>query len=257
MIRKSKGALQWLEFELLAQFPEVSHAVFLRHGGASEEPFSSLNVLHRSGDTLDAVYQNHSSIQNLLQIDRLLYAHQVHGNTIRKADYFEREIPQCDGLMTHVPGYGLMAMHADCQAALFYDPINRVVAAVHAGWRGQVQNIYNETVKGLCATYGTNPKDLFVCISPSLGPQNSEFKNYKRELPQEFWQFQIKPTYFNLWEISRYQLETCGIPSDQIQIAEMDTYENECDFFSYRRERARGRQENITGGHGTVIALRV
>lgn len=255
MIRKSKGALQWLEFELLAQFPEVTHAVFLRHGGASEDPFGSLNVLHRSGDALDAVYQNHASIRNLLQIEQLVYAHQVHGVSIRTTDSLQGEIPCCDGLMTHFPGQGLMAMHADCQAALFYDPTHKVIAAVHAGWRGQVQNIYYETVKKMQATYGTDPKDLFVCISPSLGPENSEFINYAQELPQEFWRFQIKPTYFNLWDISRYQLEGCGIPPDHIQIAEMDTYTNEEDFFSYRREKARGRQEKITGGHGTVIAL--
>ncbi len=257
MIKKSKGALQWLEFELLAQFPEVTHAVFLRHGGASEEPFSSLNVLHRSGDALDVVHQNHSSIQKLMQLDRLHYAHQVHGKTIRTTDSLDGEIPECDGLMTHLPGHGIMAMHADCQAALFYDPSHKAIAAAHAGWRGQVQNIYSEVVKEMHSTYGTNPNDLFVCISPSLGPENSEFKNYEHELPQEFWRFQVKPTYFNLWEISRCQLKACGIPSDQIQIAEMDTYANECDFFSYRRERARGRQEKITGGHGTVIALRV
>lgn len=256
MIRKSRGSLQWLEFELLARYPEISHGVFLRHGGVSKEPFGSLNVLHRSGDHLDHVYQNHSAIQETLNLNRLIYAHQVHGASIQRVDLQKNEIFSCDGLMTNHANHGLMAMHADCQAALFYDPVNKAIAAVHAGWRGQVQNIYSETVKMMALNYHTNPKDLIVCISPSLGPENSEFKNYSCELPKEFWQFQIKPTYFDLWAISRHQLEACGIPSNQIEIAEMDTYANAADFFSYRREKAKGRTEKITGGHGSVIALK-
>lgn len=255
MIRKKKGDLEWLEFELLSNIPEIVHGVFLRHGGESMGQFGSLNVLNRVGDDEEHIKANKKRILDVLQLDQLVTAHQVHGSNITHVEMFKEEFPSTDGLMTSRTNVALMTRHADCQAALFYDPVRKAIATVHAGWKGQAQNIYQKTIQNMSRTFGTHPKDLLVCISPSLGPQNSEFINYRTELPEEFWKFQIKPTYFDLWAISRHQLESCGVEPHKIEIAEIDTYANPSDFFSYRREKAAGRTTSITGGHGTVIGL--
>lgn len=172
----------------------------------------------------------------------------VHGIHIEHVKTPKEEFLDCDGLMTSHKDWGLLIDHADCQAAIFYDPVHKAIANIHAGWRGQVQNIYRETILKMAQTFGTQPRDLLVCISPSLGPQNGEFKNYVDELPKEFWRFQIKPTYFDLWAITKHELETCGVLPHHIEMAEMDTYAHPSDFYSYRREKT-------TGRHGTVIAL--
>lgn len=255
MIRKNSGPIEWLEFRLLSQFPEIVHGVFLRHGGVSQNTCSSLNMLKGIGDDVNAL-QNREMAAKCLGLQTLVSGRQVHGSKIEHVTAPLEEVFGVDGLITSKKEVGLLALHADCQAAIFYDPVHQAIGTVHAGWRGQVQNIYGEMVQKMGVTFGTRPKDLFVCISPSLGPENGQFIHYQKELPQEFWTFQIKPTYFDLWAISRDQLENCGIPSDQIEIAAIDTHDNSHDFFSYRREKKLGRTEQITGGHGTIVALK-
>lgn len=254
MIRKNNGPIEWLEFELLSQIPDISHGVFLRHGGVSQDTFGSLNALRGIGDD-ENVSINRERIRQSLNLQRMVSAYQVHGKEVANVNTHEDYLTGKDGLMTNQINCGLLIVHADCQAAIFYDPVHKAIANVHAGWRGQVQNIYRETIVQMVDRFGSRPEDLLVCISPSLGPDNSEFINYRTELPEEFWRFQFKPTYFNLWEISQNQLEDCGVLPDHIEIAKIDTYANPSDFFSYRRERAKGRKEKITGGHATVVAL--
>ncbi len=256
MIHKSKGTIEWLEFNLLADDPHIRHGVFLRKGGVSKEPhLSSLNVVMGIGDDLSHVQENRKRIRETLDLSHLVSTRQVHGSDVVHVTNPLFDYPPHDGLMTSEKDIGLLIVHADCQAALFYDPIHKAVASVHAGWRGQVKNIYKETIEKMKRAFGSNEEEILVCISPSLGPEHSEFIHYQKELPEEFWDFQVRPYYFDLWEISRYQLLQCGILPHHIEIAEMSTYSDPEMFFSYRREKHAGRVSQITGGHGTVIGL--
>lgn len=246
MQRKKKGDVEWLEFDLLSEIPGLVHGVFLRHGGVSGAPYFSLNAGGASGDDPLNIAQNRKIIQDTFKLPHLISAYQKHGINI--ACLPGGDLGDCDALITNQPDYGLMIKHADCQAALFYDPVHHALANVHCGWRGNVQNIYAETVSAMRAKMGSRPEDLLVCISPSLGPEVSEFKNYRTELPESFWSFQIKPTYFNLWEISRHQLLESGILPHHIEIASICTYTQEKDFYSYRRDK-------VTGRNATVVAI--
>ena len=142
-----------------------------------------------------------------------------------------------------------MMKHADCQAAIFYDPVHHALANVHSGWRGNVKNIYQTTILKMASVFGTKPQDLLVGISPSLGPQHAEFKNYKVEFPEHFWSFQVCPEYFDLWAIARHQLEEAGVLPYHIEIAGICTYANKEDCYSYRRDK-------VTGRHATLAMLR-
>ena len=87
-----------------------------------------------------------------------------------------------------------------------------------------------------------------AALGPSLGPCCAEFRNYREEFPPEFRTYQVKPTYFDLWSLSRDQLLAAGLDPQKIDIAGIC---NRCrgeEFFSYRRDRLTGRQ-------GAVIAL--
>lgn len=255
MIRKKNGQIEWLEFEILAEHKNIVHGVFLRHGGISTDTFSSLNMTTGWGDHPDNVEENRKRISQLLNLQQLIASQCIHEDQISWITKEKQETANCDGLMTTCKGWGLLTTHADCQAALFYDPINKAIASVHAGWRGQVKNIYKATVLKMQKAFGTKPENLLVAISPSLGPKNSEFINFRTELPEEFWPFQIKPTYFDLWTIARYQLENCGLLPHHIQIACMDTFADDQNFYSFRRARKAGIKEKFTGTHASVIAL--
>jgi len=226
MIRRKKENIQWLEFELLQPFPEVVHGVFTRHGGLSFTEEGSLSL-----------------VSKLLSLSSLEAPKQVH------SDVVEIVPPkgECDGLITAERGVGLLIRHADCQAAIFFDPKQKVIANVHCGWRGNVQNIYAKTMKKL-KELGCKPEDLLVCISPSLGPENAEFIHHEKELPESFRPFQVKENYFDFWKIAKMQLEEEGVLEKNIEIAKICTFSAEEDFFSYRRDTK-------TGRNATVVSL--
>lgn len=255
MNRMKKGALEWLTFDLLSHY-SVAHGVFLRKGGVSSGVFDSLNGLYGIGDKEENVTENRMRMIDALQVGGIASIKKAaHGKEVEIVHRKEEEFHGIDGLLTKKENIGLLITHADCQAAIFYDPVSHALANVHAGWRGQMQNIYRETVFQMGKRFGSKPRDLIVCISPSLGPEHAEFKNYSEEICKEYWHFQVKPTYFNLWEIAKYQLLQLGLLEKNIEIACLDTYANEDDFFSYRREKAKKREGIVTGCHATVAAL--
>jgi len=245
MIRKSKNGIEWLEFEKLSPIPGLVHGVFSRKGGVSPSPYTFLNAGGGSGDEPLNVEKNRLLIQQTLELPHLANGHQVHGDhLIHVKSPHLINCAECDALFTEEKGIGLMIKHADCQAAIFYDKNLRTLANVHSGWRGNVQNIYGKTVRFM-QEKGSSPQDIIVCISPSLGPMASEFKHYEKEFPESFWPYQVKPFYFDLWEISKNQLLQAGILEENIEIAQICTYETPSDFFSYRREKTTGRNATI------------
>lgn len=233
MLRKKKNNLEWLEFELLQEFPTVKHGVFINldlgERGNREDQLKVLDFFQVQGGKLKQVHQD-ALVEIKAQKEKLSY----HENY--------------DGMVTQEENIGLLIRHADCQSAIFYDPRQKALANVHCGWRGSVQNIYKKTIQSLHDLYGSQPSDLHVCIGPSLGPQFAEFKHYRKELPKSFWSFQVKPDYFDFWAISESQLIQAGVPKKQIEIARICTYENKEDCFSYRRNPT-------TPHHGTLATL--
>lgn len=248
MQRHCQGGLEWLTFDLLSNVPGLIHGTFTRKGGVSKGSFESLNFAFDPLENPNDVEANFDLVKQALGIPQILHVYQRHGSRIL---HVNADTPQFldgfDGMITDTPSIGLLIKHADCQAAIFYDPIHHALANVHSGWRGSVQNIYAHTIEAMKAKYQTRPEDLLVCLSPSLGPQNAEFIHFRKELPAAFWDYQIKPNYFDFWAISEMQLKACGILHSHIEIAKLCTYSNEEDFFSYRRKPLKG----MPGGHGT------
>ena len=242
MIRKEKEGIKWLEFEILQDFPEVKHAVFLKG--------FNFNFREKQ-EGLGALEKNQRKLLEILEIKQGIKLWQCHKSDIIEGIKEDQEWvlrKDFDGVVTQERGLGLLVRHADCQAALLYDPIQKAIGNIHCGWRGSVLNIYRETVLFMRSHYGSLPKNIRVCISPSLGPEAAEFIHFQKELPESFWKYQVKPAYFDFWEISKNQLIEEGVLEGNIEIARMCTFSNQKDCFSYRRDK-------LTGHHGTFIAL--
>lgn len=249
MLRRKENGVEWLEYELFADCPKIDHRVFLRHGGFSEGLHGSLN-LGGKGDNPKHIQANFDKVKDILKCQHLVHSNQCHGVAIVVVDQANLlENFTCDGLTTKMLNAPLLIKHADCQAACFYDPVNIAMSMIHCGWRGNVQNIYANAVTLMKKEYGSNPADLLVCVSPSLGPERSEFVNYKTELPIEFLDFRFNENYFDLWAISEWQLLQAGILSHHMQISKLSTWSNSTDYFSFRRSK-------ITGNHGSVAVLK-
>jgi YfiH family protein len=247
----AKKKMEWLEFGLLEEYTHVRHGVFARHGGVSQEPFGSLNLGEAVGDKHEHVVMNRELVRRALDMDQVLFPHQVHGtHVVRITQKNLGKAPHADALFTTEKGIGLGVTHADCQAAVFYDPVHEAIGVVHCGWRGSAQNVYARMVEAMRQEIGTQPQNLIVCVSPSLGPDHAEFKNYKHELPSDLWDFQVRPYYFDFWAIARKQLAGCGVLDKHIEMAEVCTVCAAEDYFSYRRHKE-------TGRNGTVVGLKM
>ncbi len=237
------------------KLPGIVHGAVSRYGGVSPQPFATNNISFGVGDEQQNVRANREIIKEQLGLQRLVSARQVHGQDVHRVESpveGDSIVNGVDGLITDVKGVGLMIGHADCQAVLFYDRVQRAVGAVHSGWRGNVANILATTIEAMADQFGSKPEDLHVAIGPSLGPCCAEFVNYREELPQSFRQYRESENHFNFWEISRAQLQECGVPDKQIFCAEICT-SCSTEYFSYRRACRNG--TGITGRNGTLIAL--
>lgn len=232
------------------------YGMFDRHGGVSSGLLATRNIGRGVGDQEEAVLANRKRVKEILQIPLLLSAKQVHGTgmyCLKDSLSKDLEIEDADGLITDLPGVGLMIQQADCQAVLLFDPVKEVIGAVHCGWRGSVQGILEKAIKAMAENYGTVPANLHAMISPSLGPCCGEFVNFRQELPQAFQQFMVRDNYFDFWQITRHQLVGCGMVKERIRTAAICTSCSD-DYFSYRRAVRQSR--GLTGRNCSVIALK-
>ena len=244
MIRRQRGPLVWYEFELLQPYP------FLRHGCFTS--VSSLNTGFSPKEDPRSIQRNRDLIATTLfenSSGTIIDGHQVHGADVAIVTSSSPLSTPADAMATSLPNIALLIQHADCQAGLLFDPEHRIIAAVHSGWRGSVQNIYKATVDRLKAVWGSCEETLIACISPSLGPCHAEFRNWEDELPSAFIPFRRPGNYFDFWEISRSQLLSCGLAPLNIEIASVCTYCHPELFFSYRRTKAHER-------NATCIAIK-
>lgn len=147
---------------------------------------------------------------------------------------------QGDALCTNTPGLTVAVRTADCLSLLLADPRHRVVAAVHAGWRGTVSGIAAATVLRMGTEWGTKPGDLVVACGPAILPCCFEVG------PEVAVQFAAlfpergdlnQHTQIDLVEANRRHLARVGVAPHQIAVSDACT---RCDaerFHSHRRDR--------------------
>jgi len=145
---------------------------------------------------------------------------------------------------------------ADCVPILFVAPSQKLVAAVHAGWRGTLAGIAVKTVRIFNNQYGVEPSDLEVALGPSIGPCCYEVKDDVAAPLMKKWGKLTTPSvlvkqgksFVNLRRLNRDILRAAGVPGKQLfQVGPCTSCATE-DFFSYRRERAEtGRQISLIG----------
>ena len=241
--------------------PQVIAFSSTRHGGYSKGTYGEFNINHYCGDKEDAIARNREALCHLLGIDnnRLLMPHQVHRAEVACIDapFLEltpaerkEKLESIDAVMTNVPGVCIGVSTADCIPILLYDQQKRVVAAVHAGWRGTVQRIAKKAVEVMKATYGSSPSDLLAQIGPGIS-----LKSF--EVGQEVYDafaaegFSMEPIsclmpssqgvgngekwHIDLPACNCQQLLEAGLRSEQIHTLHVCTYEQHADYFSARR----------------------
>jgi len=255
LISVNRNGTAFLQFENLNRYTEISHGVFTRRFGHSAGVFQSLNVSFGLGDVADHVRANRRRIARAIEGEDLVFAEQVHGNDVLVVNSQNSGLDMSidgvagtgDALVTDLSGKFLIIQLADCQSILLYDPIQKVIANVHCGWRGSTKNIAGRTVDVMNKRFGCNRRDLIAGIGPSLGPCCAEFVNYRSEIPQKFWRYKSANDHFDFWALSREQLIAAGLLRENIETGGICTKCNTDAFFSYRGEGQTGRFASVIG----------
>ncbi|MFZ0243623.1 MAG: peptidoglycan editing factor PgeF [Desulfobacterales bacterium] len=242
--------LACLHFPNLKDFSEIRHAVFTRRGGCSAPPYHFLNTSFSVGDAPERVRHNREAIQHSLEASEIVFARQVHGTDAAVVSGAPPAgPPSVDALVSDVRGRYLAIQAADCQAVMVYDPVRRVVANIHSGWRGSIGNVIGRTLQEMTTAFGSDCGDLVAGIAPSLGPCCAEFVNYRQEIPRSFWSYKDADHHFDFWAVSHDQLRAAGVPGANIFSSRLCTRCHGDRFFSYRGQ-------GVTGRFAAVIGLR-
>jgi YfiH family protein len=255
MIRSRRNGLSFFQFDKMTLYPQLRHGVFTRQNGCSHPPFNSLNTSFGVGDDPERVKRNRLAIQSSLNARRLIFARQVHGiGVLVISNENDKRVlegancpPTVDAMVTNLKQRFLTVQVADCQPLLLYDTNRQVIANVHAGWRGSIRNIVGRTVQAMRDTFRTDPGDIVAGIGPSLGRCCAEFRNFRREIPRQFWPYKNDDHHFDFWAISRNQLVAAGIRAENIHLSGICTRCNPELFFSYRGEGVTGRFAAVIG----------
>lgn len=244
-----------LQFPVLSRDCNISHFVTTREGGVSQGRYASFNLGGYSGDEPDSVRMNRQLLSKAIGIpsECIFVPFQVHGRKVRSlsgsflslsTEEQEKILHGVDALITDVPGICVAVTTADCVPVLVYAPDKKVVAAIHAGWRGTVQQIVSLTIRLMTEQYAADPSLMLAGIAPSIGPDafevGEEVVNAFREAGSDLALImkrnaQTGKAHLDLWEANRRQLLAAGLQSAHIEISGICTYTHDDQFFSARR----------------------
>lgn len=223
----------------------VRHCFTTRYGGVSKGETSSMNLGFNTNDTRENVLQNYDIIGSEIGIDaqRLVFSDQTHHDKVRiitsadcgKGISCESDIVSTDAFVCAEPNVPFITFYADCVPLYFLDPIKKVAALAHSGWRGTVKQIGSKTIDVMKNEFGCDPQDILVGIGPSIGQCHFEVDcEVAKLVDQEFVIKKDDKYYIDLWGVIMKQLALSGIKDENITLANICTYCNNDEFFSHR-----------------------
>lgn len=223
--------------------PNLQHAFFTRQGGVSTGIYDGLNVGTGSSDDPAKIAENRKRAASYFAVEPafLVNPWQTHSNEVIIVDRpFEGERPKADAIVTKTKNIAIGVLTADCGPILFADTNAGVIGAAHAGWKGAVSGVLENTIATM-ESLGAKRDNIIAVLGPSISQSNYE-------VGPEFLDFFIgvsamnlrwfepcensNHSMFDLWGYTIDRLTKAGVKTDCV---EQCTYANEENFYSYRR----------------------
>lgn len=187
IIYNNKNGIEYIQYKKLLDLG-IKHAYTLKgekinfRSDSTEEKDSYKKIFDALGldvSTLVKPLQKHSS--NVACIDKVMP---------------KEKLKNIDGLITDKENISLVTTNADCILFLLYDPVKKVIANVHSGWRGTFKKIVEKAVVKMITYYRCDPKDIIVCISPSIRKCHFEVDEDVKNICEEIFSFTAKTDEF-------------------------------------------------------------
>jgi YfiH family protein len=249
--------LAWPAFDGLG----LDAVVTTRRGGVSRGPYESLNLGLHVGDDGADVLANRRLVAAALGADLgdMVFCDQAHGREVRVVTGADRgrgafrlddAIARTDALVTAEPGIVLAVMVADCVPIVLYDPVARVLACVHAGWRGTVARVTEAAVTAM-RELGASPAAIIAGIGPAISPGRYQVGEDVLDAARQCFGAAAAGVIrsdgagrwlFDLWAANQILLREAGIAGDRVHLAAHPTgSDGDGLFFSDREARPCGR----------------
>jgi len=232
----------------LKKFNNINHCFFSKNGGVSQGVYSSLNCALNSDDKKENVLKNLDIISKKIGINttNLFTMNQVHGNKVVVINDDNKHINRVnsDALVTNKKNIAISVLTADCVPILIYDEVNQIIASVHAGWRGAVGGIIENTLNEI-AKISRNSK-INVAIGPCIGKDNYEVGQdfhakfiLESKKNENFFSITEKNKFF--FDLRKYvnsKFEELEV--NHIENIDFNTFSENESFFSFRRSKQVG-----------------
>lgn len=251
IIHVKNGDLEYLQFKILNQH-NVKNCITLKHGGVSKGEHESLNFRTLGTDKLENVLKNLDIISKELNFSNIHKGTQAHTDKVlildenNEQNYMFENLnkEEVDGYITDKKEIATLITTADCNPIIIFDTKNRVVANVHAGWKGVINRIYINAINTMKERYNSNVEDIIVCIGPSIRKCcfTSQEESFKEKFTSVFsyeekylsYESDKKTFHIDLIEILKHEFKNVGIKEQNIHVADICTRCNTQDFHSYR-----------------------
>ncbi|NOZ89811.1 MAG: peptidoglycan editing factor PgeF [Epsilonproteobacteria bacterium] len=231
-------------FKNLSNYRDCIHLVTKKD---ISQDFGFSLALHTNENPI-AILKNRETIQQYFPNMKFVVANQTHSNNIsiirdtknRGWDSLDSAIDNCDALITNQKGVMLTILTADCVPILLFDPKQKVVSAIHAGWRGTADKIVYKTIQKMQQEFNSNPKDIIAGIAPSIGRCCYEvdwgvakhFTDYIGAFDKVGDKYML-----DLPLVNKKQLLDIGLLDDNIELSNICTSCEVDNYFSYRKEQ--------------------
>jgi len=242
-----------ITYHLFDKQNEIAHFCTSREGGVSVGNYASWNLSPFTDDNPESFNKNKEILCKKIGItsEKLITPYQTHGTEVKEIDdaYFKLSAEEktnylhgVDAIFTQLQQVCISITTADCVPLLFFDPVKKVIAAAHAGWRGTCGRIAGKTISSLIERFNCNPADILVTIGPSI---SSNVYEVGAEVVDTFKTANFDTTqiitlrngsiFLDLWQANQQVLEKVGILPENIEISGICTYTEHERFFSARR----------------------
>jgi len=253
LVALQESAIQVFQSSLFNPFPDLVYGFSTRHGTVSAGILAGLNLGAPDVDNPERVAQNRNDFFHALGIPvhRVAEGRQIHSANV-SVIHTPRSVPDCDALITDQADLYLTIKTADCFALLIYDAVQRVVAAVHAGWRGIHRGVIQHTIRKMQQEFGTQAKDLYITVGPGALSCCYEVQPDVADLfPGEASENRNGHIYLDLEAAIDEILTELRVPAGNREMTHRCTVCEADNFYSYRRDgKQSGRMLAVIGMRG-------
>jgi YfiH family protein len=227
----------------LSKIKNLKHGFFNSKGGISKNIYKSLNCGPGSKDKSSNVRKNLELVRKKIKHSAkdIFLLNQIHSNKFIYIDkkYQFKSKPKVDAVITNQTNLPIAILTADCAPILIFDHQKKIIAAIHAGWKGAYKGIVDKVIKFIIKK-GSKPQNITAVIGPCISIDNYEVQNdFKNKFLRKdkknkiFFKSKYKKLYFDLSKYVKSVLLKNKIK--KIEKIKIDTFDIKNKFFSARR----------------------